>query len=153
MAAWSGYLWARFDDPLLFLHIESFWGQGAGTRTWLKFEFFHQMHLVPHSLFSAGLILHALAGVGALLLVPRIARRFGWAYGAYVLVVMGIPVLGTKDFMSCARYLLAAFPVFAVVGDWLAERRSPLLRNAWVGVSSVLLVGFAALWAMGKYLS
>ena len=153
LAAWSGYLWVRFHDPLLFVHIESQWGQGAGIRTWLKFEFFHQMHLVPDSLFSAGLIFHAIAGVGALLLVPRIARRFGWAYGAYVLLVMGIPVLGTKDFMSCARYLLAAFPVFAVVGDWLAERDSPLVRNMWVGVSFFLLLGFAALWSMGKYLS
>ena len=153
LAAWYGYLWYRFDDPLLFVHIESLWGQGAGVRTWFKFEFFHQMHLVPHSLFSAGLILHALVGIGALLLVPRIARRFGWAYAVYVLIVMGIPVLGTKDFMSCARYLLAAFPVFAVAGDWLAERNSPAVRNAWVGVSSVLLIGFATLWAMGKYLS
>jgi len=153
LAAWSGYLWYRFGDPLLFVHIESRWGQGAGPRTWFKVEFFHQMRFVTHSIFSAGLIVHALAGVGALLLVPRIARRFGWAYAAYVLLVMGIPVVGTKDFMSCARYLLAAFPVFAVIGDWLAERDSTALRNAWVGVSSVLLVGFAALWAMGKYLS
>jgi len=153
LVAWSSYLWVRFNDPLLFVHIESQWGQGAGVRTWLKFEFFYQMHLVPHSLFSAGLIFHAIAGIGALLLVPRVARRFGWAYGAYVLLVMGIPVLGTKDFMSCARYLLAAFPVFAVVGDWLAERDSPLVRNLWVGVSFVLLIGFAALWSMGKYLS
>ena len=99
------------------------------------------------------LIPHALAGLAALLLVPRIARRFGWAYAAYVLIVMGIPLLGTKDFMSCARYLLAAFPVFAVVGEWLAERDSPVVRNAWVGVSSFLLIGFATLWAMGKYLS
>lgn len=153
LAAWSGYLWYRFDDPLLFVHIESYWGQAAGLRTWFKAEFFHQMHLVPHSLFSAGLIPHAIAGLVALALVPRIARRFGWAYGVYVLVVMGIPVLGTKDFMSCARYLLAAFPVFAVLGDWLAERDSTAVRNLWVAISSVLLVGFAVLWAQGKYLS
>jgi hypothetical protein len=135
------------------VHIESSWGQGAGPRTWLKFEFFHQMHLVGHSLFSAGLIPHAIAGLAALALVPRISRRYGWAYGAYVLVVMGIPVLGTKDFMSCARYLLAAFPVFAVVGEWLADRRSPVLRNAWITISALALVAFAVLWAQGKYLS
>jgi hypothetical protein len=153
LAAWSGYLWARFGDPLLFVHIEGQWGQGTGPHTWFKLEFLHQLRFVPHSLFSSGLILHAAVGIGTLVLVPRVARRFGWAYALYVLAVMGIPVLGTKDFMSCGRYALAAFPCFAVVGEWLAERPSPLLRNAWIVASAGLLLVFSALWSMGKYLA
>ena len=153
LAAWISYLWARFGDPLLFVHIESTWWQGAGPRTWLKYSFFEQIHEVPHHIFSASLVLHAVAGLVALLLVPRVARRFGWGYAGYVLVVMGIPVLGTKDFMSCGRYVLAAFPIFALVGAWLVERHSVLARRAWVGVSASVLLCFCALWAQGKYLS
>ena len=153
LAAWTGYLWARFGDPLLFVHIESEWWQGAGPRTWLKVAFFEQIGHVPHSVFATSLMLHAVAGVVAILLVPAVARRFGWAYAGYVLIVMAIPVLGTKDFMSSGRYLLAAFPVFALIGAWLAERTSPVGRVAWLGVSAVLLLVFSSLWAAGKYLS
>ena len=133
LAAWMTYLWVRFDDPLLFVHIEATWWQGAGPRTWAKLEFFHQLPNVGHQIFSATLVLHAVAGLGALVLVVPVARRFGWAYGGYVLAVMAIPVIGTKDFMSCGRYLLAAFPVFALVGAWLAERPSPALAAGLAG--------------------
>jgi hypothetical protein len=153
LVAWISYLWVRFGDPLLFVHIESTWWQGAGPRTWLKYSFFEQIQEVPRHIFSASLMLHAMAGVVALLLVPRVARRFGWGYAGYVLIVMGIPVLGTKDFMSCGRYLLAAFPIFALVGAWLVERHSALARRAWIGVSAAVLLCFCALWAQGKYLS
>jgi hypothetical protein len=153
LAGWVAYLWARFGDPLLFVHIESTWWQGAGPRTWLKVAFFQQIPNVPHSVFASSLMLHAAAGIAALALVPAVGRRFGWGYAGYVLVVMSIPVLGTKDFMSCGRYLLAAFPVFAVVGLWLVERQPRAVRAAWLGVSASLLLCFSALWAMGKYLS
>ena len=87
-----------------------------------------------------------------LFFVPAVARRFGWGYAGYVLVVMGIPLLGTKDFMSCGRYLLAAFPVFAVVGLGLAEpghadpgrRVAPAALARGVGLDAggvLLLVG------------
>jgi hypothetical protein len=153
LAAWVGYLWARFDDPLLFVHIEGTWWQGAGPRTWLKVAFFEQIGHVPHSVFAASLMLHAVAAIAAIAVVPFVARRFGWAYAGYVLIVMGIPLLGTKDFMSSGRYLLAAFPVFALIGGWLAERTSPVARAAWLGASAALLLTFSALWAAGKYLS
>jgi len=157
-AAWCAYLYARFGDALLFVDAEGAWHQGAGPRTWFKYEFFSKIHQVPHSIFADSLMLHAVLGVAAMLLVPRVARRFGWGYAGYVVVVMGIPLLGTKDFMSCGRYLLAAFPVFAVVGLGLAElatgphpRQWP--RRLWLGVSGSLLVVFCCLWAMGKYVS
>jgi hypothetical protein len=153
LAAWITYLWVRFGDPLLFVHIESTWWQGAGPRTWLKYSFVAQIHEVPHHIFAASLMLHAAAGIVAIVLVPRVAHRFGWGYAGYVLIVMGIPVLGTKDFMSSGRYLLAAFPIFALVGAWLVERHSPAARRAWIGVSGSMLLCFSALWAMGKYLS
>jgi hypothetical protein len=115
--------------------------------------FFEQIPTVPHSIFASSLMLHAAAAVLALALVPAVGRRFGWGYAGYVLIVMGIPVIGTKDFMSCGRYLLAAFPVFAVIGAWLVERQPRAVRFAWLGTSSALLLCFSALWAMGKYLS
>ncbi|MGZ4727945.1 MAG: hypothetical protein ACXWB2_09525 [Acidimicrobiales bacterium] len=158
LAGWCAYLYYRFGDALLFVDAEGAWHQGAGPRTWFKYEFFTKIHLVPHSIFADSLMLHAILAVAAILVVPRVARRFGWGYAGYVLVVMGIPLLGTKDFMSCGRYLLAAFPVFAVVGFELAgaasadpPRRWP--RRLWLVVSASILTVFCCWWAMGKYVS
>lgn len=153
LAAWASYLWVRFGDPLLFLHIESTWWQGAGPRTWLKVAFFDQIHNVPHSVFASSLMLHAVVALGAIALVPAVARRFGWGYAGYVLIVMGIPLLGTKDFMSSGRYLLAAFPLFALIGVWLSQFRSWIPRVLWLSVSAILLLVFTALWSAGKYLA
>ncbi len=158
LAGWCAYLYSRFGDALLFVDAEGAWHQGAGPRTWFKVEFFTKIHQVPHSIFADSLMLHAVLGVAAILVVPRVARRFGWGYAGYVLAVMGIPLLGTKDFMSCGRYLLAAFPVFAVVGFELAgaahgspARRWP--RRLWLVVSAAMLTVFCCWWAMGKYVS
>jgi hypothetical protein len=158
LAGWCAYLYYRFGDALLFVDAEGAWHQGAGPRTWFKYEFFTKIHQVPHSIFADSLMLHAVLGVAALLVVPLVARRLGWGYAGYVLAVMGIPLLGTKDFMSCGRYLLAAFPVFAVVGFELARvahaspaRRWP--RRLWLGASASMLTVFCCWWAMGKYVS
>lgn len=153
LAGWCAYLYYRFGEALLFVDAEGAWHQGAGPRTWFKYEFFTKIHQVPHSIFADSLMLHAFLAVAAFFLVPLVARRFGWGYAGYALVVMGIPLLGTKDFMSCGRYLLAAFPVFAAVGVELAgpARRWP--RRIWFGVSATILTVMCCWWAMGKYVS
>ena len=50
-----------------------------------------------------------------------------------------------------SRYLLAAFPVFAVAGDLVADR--PVLRRAAPAVSGLGLVLLTAAFARGYYLS
>jgi hypothetical protein len=89
--------------------------------------------------------------IGMLALVPRIARRLGWAYALLTAGVILLPVIGTKDFMGTGRYLLAAFPVFAVAGEWLADR--PRLRVVVVGASAIVLVFLTSLFARGHYLA
>ena len=58
----------------------------------------------------------------ALVAVPFVARRFGAAYGAYTLFAVGLAALATKDFQGMGRYMLGAFPLFALAGALLAER-------------------------------
>lgn len=123
LAAWMAYLWATFGTPLAFVETESApgWDQGVGPHTWFKFAYFGR--------FADGqwrmvldLTPQALACLAVLLLLPRVLRRFGWGYLAYTMVVIAIPIVGTKDFMGAGRYALAAFPAMAAGGDWLAER-------------------------------
>jgi hypothetical protein len=67
----------------------------------------------------------ALACLAALLLIRTVWRRFGWGYAAYALVSLGIPLLGTKDFMGMGRYVLDAYPVLAAAAVVLTGDRRP----------------------------
>ncbi|MGZ4709864.1 MAG: hypothetical protein ACXWBN_14095 [Acidimicrobiales bacterium] len=172
MAAWSAYQGIRWGDPLLFSHIEGApgWNQGFGPRTWFKLTFFWRLGKLPgwlsdsihqtnqqsprpwtESTLTLSLLLQALCLVAACLLVRTVWRRFGWGYAGYVLGVIAIGAVGTKDFLSVGRYLLAAFPLFAAAGVVLVDR--PRLRLATLIASAGLLALLASGYARGYYLA
>lgn len=152
--AYAGYLWVRFGDPLAFSTVQKYWDQPSGPVTLIKAHLWGNalLHPISHGRYVAGCLLQGVLIVGALLLTPRVARRFGWGYGALVFVCTAMPIVGSKDFQGTGRYLLAAFPVFALGGEWLAER-SPRAR-AWVlGGSGALLLVLTHLYARGFYVA
>ena len=64
-----------------------------------------------------------------------------------------IPGVGSQDFQGLGRYLLGAFPSFALLGAWLAGAgRERIKRVVLVVFPLGLLVG-TALFANGQYLS
>ena len=89
--------------------------------------------------------------IGVLTLTLRVGRKFGWGYAIYVVVVLAIPLVGSKDFQGVGRYCLAAFPAFAVMGQFLAERRQ--LATGVLIVSAVGLGLFCSSFARGAYVS
>lgn len=149
LALWSGYLWLAYGDPLAFVHVESApgWDQGVGPHTWFKLGY---VELVRdgHYRTAALLTLQAIVCVLAVLLLPRVWRLFGWGYLAYAAVVLLIPIVGTDDFMGTGRYALAAFPVVAAAGDFLAGLRSRALRTGVLALSGVLLVVLTVLFGI-----
>jgi len=138
-AGYLVYQWAAFGNPLAFVVAESAWSQGSGPRTWLKVDFFGRL-LWGGPAEVARLLLPALLCLGAVLLLPRIRRRFGWGYATFTAIAVAIPIVGTKDFMGSGRYLLLAFPLFAVVGELLAERTARWVRPAVLTGSALLLL-------------
>jgi hypothetical protein len=164
LAAWMWYLGRTFGDPLLFVHIQSApgWQQPQGPETWFKIRWLIHVKHLPEYLrepdvhwdiltHTLGLTFQALLVMGALCLVPAVVRRVGWGYAVYVLGVVAIPLLGSKDWQGTGRYLLAAFPVFFIAGGWLAGR--PRLRAALLVPSAVLLVFLTSSFARGFYLA
>lgn len=170
LVAWTTYLWTTFGDPLLFSKIQGAdgWDQSDGPHTWFKVAFFdrlphlpfwlsdsiagsttHNAHPWTESVYTLGLVLQAAALLAALALVPLVVRRLGWGYGAFVVTLLVIPLLGTKDFQGVGRYVLAAFPCFAVAGQLLAGR--PRLRVGWFVVSGALLLLLSSGYARGYY--
>jgi hypothetical protein len=152
LAGWCGYLWLRFGDPLAFLTVQGApgWDQPSGPVTWFKVTYLLAVaHRLPVLLLTA----QALAGLVAVLLLPRVWQRFGWGYTVYCLIALAVPIVGTKDFMGLGRYVLAVFPVFAAAGDALAGSRYRWHRPAVLASSAVLLVVATALFARGVEVS
>lgn len=154
LVAWCVYLWVEFGNPLAFVEVESApgWNQGVGPRTWFKVVFAGTLIKGPYDI-AALLTLQALACLGAVLLLPRVQRLFGWGYATYAALVLAIPIIGTKDFMGTGRYVLVAFPVMAAAGHLLATTRRRRLAVAVPAVLAVLLVLLTVLFARGVAVS
>jgi hypothetical protein len=140
LLAWMIYLAVRFDDPVAFATVQGApgWDQGGGPRTWFKIPFFGALYFGRwHDVVLVAP--QALAGLAAVLLLLTVWRRFGWGYAAYAVVALGIPLIGTKDFMGTGRYVLDAYPVLAAAGVVLTGDRAP----RWLApvVLAVLFLG------------
>jgi hypothetical protein len=83
--------------------------------------------------------------------IPAVGRRYGWGYGVYVLGLASLPAVSVSTFMGVGRYLLPAFPCWALAGEWLADR--PRWRIVWLATSAVLLVVMTAGFARSWYLT
>ena len=153
LAGFCFYQWRRFGDPFTFVTVQSAWDQESGLRTWLKFRFFEDLTTLDdrNVLGTLSYLAHPVLTLGALALVPRVFRRFGYGYGTYALLAVLVPAVATKNFFGMGRYLLAAFPCFAVAGELLAER--PGLAKVVYPALFVVLVALTAAYSQGQYLS
>ncbi len=146
--AWSAWLWARFDDPFAYSTVQQAWDQAEGPHTWFKIGFGGQLLHGVDTGYRAGILVQAIITLVALVAVPFVARRLGAAYGAYTLLAIALAALATKDFQGMGRYMLGAFPLFALAGLLLDER--PKARVPVLAAAAVLLVvgafGFARNW-------
>jgi hypothetical protein len=84
----------------------------------------------------------------AMVLNPR-WRRIEWLLymGVNLLFMVSIHTVRASYLQSLARYVLALFPAFILIGDWLAQR-GPRVRFAYLTLSSLLLVVLSALSAL-----
>lgn len=155
LIAYCAFLAVRFGDPFAFVAAEGApgWNQAPGFHTWFKIAWIHRMKSQPY--FNAlhyHLVASALITVVALVLVPRVFRRFGKAYGLYALLMVAGAAWSTRDFTGMGRYVMVAFPCFAAAADCLVTRRPRALRPLLV-VSAGMLVFFAQLHARNMLIS
>ncbi|WP_420121209.1 hypothetical protein [Nakamurella sp.] len=150
LAGWMIYLGTSFGDPLAFATVQAApgWNQGGGPRTWFKFDYVGTLLWRSPDL-AVRLTAQALMVLLAVLLLRRVWRLFGWGYLAYAVVVLAIPLLGTKDFMGTGRYVLAAFPVIAAGGHLLATTRFRWLRPVVLTLFGAGLLVATAVFASG----
>jgi hypothetical protein len=145
---WCAYAWAEFGDPLIWIQAQAAWNQASGPQTWFKVTYVDTL-LHGNVLKSLALTAQLVMCVLAVGLLPRVRRSFGWGYCAYAIVVLAIPLIGTKDFYGTGRYVLVAFPVLAVAGLLCAESNHRWLRPTVLIVFGAGLLGATSLYALG----
>jgi hypothetical protein len=146
------FLWSRVGDPIAFNTVQAApgWNQGTGPKTWIKYSFFADVIRGEHS-YGIRLVIEALLCLLFIIAIPFVAKRIGAAYAVYTAVIIGIPLIGTSTMQGFGRYLLSAFPVFAVGGVLLAERVKS--RRAVLACSGTVLLVLASFFGRGFYLS
>ena len=162
LVAFMALLWVRFDEPLAFTKVggAAGWWKGTGWDVVAKVHLFRLLDSYGLNIVTFWLVVQGLFSLVALGSVPAVIRRFGWAYGAYVLVAVGIAFATTRDFIGMGRYVLAAFPAFAALADvllrWSAGAMVGLRRwlpSLVLGVNGVLLAWMVSLFARWYFLS
>ena len=152
VASYCVFLWVRTGDFLAWNTVQSApgWNQGTGPKTWIKYSFFAEV-LRGSPGYSVRLVIQALLCLLFLAAIPLVWKRLGGGYAVYTAVILAIPLIGSSSFMGFGRYLLAAFPVFAVGGQLLDERTQ--LRRVAIGTSAIGLLVLASFFGRGFYLS
>lgn len=152
LLGYMAFLWARTGDALAFKTVEAApgWDQGTGLKTIIHWNFFAQV-LRGDPSYGIRLVAHALVFLLFAIAVPFVWKRIGPAYALYTTVLLLIPGLGSGSLQGTGRYLLAAFPVFALGGQVLSERAR--LRAPVLALSALALVVMASFFGRGYYLS
>ena len=162
LVAFMALLWSRFGEPLAFTKVggAAGWWRGTGWDVVAKIHLFRLLDSYGLNIVTFWLVVQGLFSLVALASVPLVIRRLGWAYGAYVLVAVGIAFVTTRDFIGMGRYVLAALPSFAVLAEavlrWSGGAMVGLRR--WLpalvlGVNGVLLAWMVSLFARWYFLS
>jgi hypothetical protein len=148
-ATYAAYLYFRFGDPLLFLHTQERFWHHRFMPPWQTVALVVQHLARP----AAGMIIVdvlAVLGFGAVLALG--AKRLPLLLVIYSVgvtyVCLAAPVPTQSDVIaSSARYLLAAFPVFFILAQWIGRRW--WLEAGVIAVSALLQLALLRIFVTG----
>lgn len=149
LAAYCGYLWLRFGDPLVFIHAESTWAHFSLSPL---FSLPVAVIAFLRSPLASPLQMRVLLDLGpvlaAVILTLVAARRAPIALTLYMLgllyIVTSEPINFTDLFISGGRYMLAAVPLFVIYANRLSrsEWLRPMLYWGAVFLQAILATYF-----------
>jgi hypothetical protein len=141
--AYCAYIYQLTGNPLEWAATLQRWGYYPGGTPWMAPVHLVQLLLTHPYRYLAGDrmapydTLYGLTGIGFVLAVPFVWRRFGAGYGLFMLLNLYLP-LSSGSFEGVGRYCAVLFPCFI----WLASFRSRLFTTG-------LLVVFALFYTLG----
>ena len=147
LAVYMGYGALVWGNPFGFAAEQERY-HGSGWRNLIKQQYFDAWSLGFDGRHLATTTAQAILVVIVLVSVGAVGVRFGWGYGTLVAGLGLLPGLTVSTFMGSGRYLIPAFPLWALIGERVSERRWGLVAYAVVsaGLLVWLTVGFGRSW-------
>jgi hypothetical protein len=131
----------RFEDAFAFVARQERWRGGLSAPWTFLTEYFQG----PRAHGQTGSTVDLLMALIALALLPAVFRRVGTGAGLFATAVVLLPL--SSGLFSFSRLVLAAFPLFVVLGEWWAER--PAWRLAYLALALPFAGLFMALYGAG----
>jgi hypothetical protein len=160
LGLYMAYLWYRFRHPLLFLHAQRLFWNRYNVPLW------RTIPLAIHQFFSFTFLsayqVRDLVDYGPIVMFALITlvmlRRQPFAFTLYMAgllyLAVATPVLISRYpdmFQSAGRFLLAAIPMFLIMGRWTRGR--PALELLLVGGGFLLQAVLATYFLTGGWLT
>lgn len=136
LIAYMFYLWIKFKDPFLFVHVQSDFGAGRETGrfvmlyqvVWRYIKMIVTVDRHNPIYFSLWLeFVSSLSAVG--LLIWGYIKKIRPSYLLFSFLAFILPTL-TGTFSSMPRYVLVLFPIFIVLA---------LIKNKWIRYTIILV--------------
>jgi hypothetical protein len=158
IALYGVFLWQHFGTPLVWFNVQaSYWHRaaiplwriaGGLVRRMLTFE--------PLGAAEAHLLLNVVPLAICLIVVAVSIKRMPFAFTLFVLglcyISVSAPVLRTPELIeSTSRFLLAAAPVYLVIGRWAVAR--PAFGQLWAASGFLVQGGLLTFFFAGRWLA
>lgn len=161
LLAYAAFLYAQFGDPLVFAKTQIHWGRTAPSLSAKLLALLSYQPIWEIFLWqpAAGWSVFAweqvnpvyFAASGLLILSGACQGRLNVYETALAAMLLFIPYLTRgyeMNMASSARFAAVVFPVYLILGEWLA-RLPPALSATLLGLSTFFLGAFSALFAGG----
>lgn len=148
LAGFMGYLWKTAEDPLAFFHVQAAFGAGRSGSEMIFLPQVVWRYVMIFATVPMGDFLHHVAVLeflsfifAMILLVTAWRRSYPLGIMLYSACVLFLPSL-TGTFSSMPRYLLAAFPLFSVLGEIRDLRVKSVILIVFVTILVYATTGF-----------
>jgi len=143
-------------DPLAFLHVQSTFAQGRSDTLVLLPQVFWR-YLKIFATFNRSdplfytIILEFATSVIFFILSIFVFFKHRLSYAFFNFACFILPTL-TGSFTSMPRYVLAGFPAFIIIGQWLSGIK-PIYKYTYLFISLVLNLLYLSLFVRGYWVS
>jgi len=156
LIAYMFYLWKQNNDPLLFLHVQSAFGANRSSSkmislpqvVWRYLKMMVTAYLQPTVMSYIVTVFEFVMTALSYLVIWFGRKKISIGWVVYSLVVLTVPTL-TGTFSSMPRYMLAAVPLFIILGSI----KSTLVKVALLSLSAIFEIMATALFLRGWFIA
>lgn len=150
--AYMFYLWREYGDPLMFFHVQSFFGANRSSEEIIFFpqviyRYLKIFFLANFSFEYLIALFEFLSVFFAIFVLLKNRKKLDFLYQFFAWFLLILPTL-TGTFSSMPRYILIIFPIFIVLGNMNFK-----FKIVYILFSFILLTLFTVLFLNGYFIS